>query len=123
MEQLGFLTIVGYLCRKKRKWDQPDESLVSAGVAVPGIFPLANMGYSPRPAVSSVAGAPLAFPFSNSNSNPLQVIQVPLQQHAAALLQKLVHVSLFFMKTWLLQFHVIDPCKRGRLLDDSNCVN
>lgn len=76
--------------RKKRKWDQPDESLVSAGVAVPGIFPLANMGYSPRPAVSSVAGAPLAFPFSNSNSNPLQVIQVPLQQHAAALLQKLV---------------------------------
>ncbi|XP_057769698.1 protein RIK isoform X2 [Salvia miltiorrhiza] len=76
--------------RKKRKWDQPDESLLSGGVAVPGIFPLANMGYLPMPAVSIVAGAPIAIPFSTSNANPLQVIQVPLQQHAAAIVQKLV---------------------------------
>ncbi|XP_042024243.1 protein RIK-like isoform X1 [Salvia splendens] len=76
--------------RRKRKWDQPDESLLSAGVAVPGILPLANMGYLPMPAVSLVPGAPLAIPFSTSNSNALQVIQVPLQQHAASIIQKLV---------------------------------
>ncbi|KAH6791955.1 hypothetical protein C2S52_002432 [Perilla frutescens var. hirtella] len=76
--------------RKKRKWDQPDESLVSAGVAVPGIFPLSNMGYLPMPTLSLVAGASLAVPFSTSNANSLQVIQLPLQQHAAAIVQKLV---------------------------------
>ncbi|XP_047960220.1 protein RIK isoform X2 [Salvia hispanica] len=76
--------------RRKRKWDQPDESLLSAGVAVPGILPLANMGYLPMPAVSLVPGAPLAIPFSTSNANALQVIQVPLQQHAASIIQKLV---------------------------------
>ncbi|KAL7101016.1 hypothetical protein ACP275_08G030600 [Erythranthe tilingii] len=75
--------------RKKRKWDQPDESLVS-GIAVPGIYPVANMGSLARitlPAVSS--GASLAIPFSNSSVVPLQV-QVPLQQHAAAIVQKLI---------------------------------
>lgn len=69
--------------RKKRKWDQPDELLVSAGVAVPGIFPLANMGSLARitlPTVSAVPGASLA---------------IPLQQHAAAIVQKLVQVRLF----------------------------
>ncbi|XP_076883344.1 protein RIK-like [Bidens hawaiensis] len=30
--------------RKKRRWDQPAESLVSAGLAVPGMPPLGNMG-------------------------------------------------------------------------------
>ncbi|KAI3813256.1 hypothetical protein L1987_17976 [Smallanthus sonchifolius] len=30
--------------RKKRKWDQPAESLVSGGTPVPGILPLGNMG-------------------------------------------------------------------------------
>ncbi|KAL7141082.1 hypothetical protein ABFS83_08G030400 [Erythranthe nasuta] len=76
--------------RKKRKWDQPDESLVS-GIAVPGIYPVANMGSLARitlPAVSS--GASLAIPFSNSSVVPLQVVQVPLQQHAAAIVQKLI---------------------------------
>ncbi|KAL1538781.1 protein RIK isoform X1 [Salvia divinorum] len=76
--------------RRKRKWDQPDESLLSAGVAVPGILPLANMGYLPMPAVSFVPGAPLGTPFSTSNASALQVIQVPLQQHAASIIQKLV---------------------------------
>lgn len=68
--------------------------MLSAGVAVPGTFPLANLGYLPMPAVSLVSGAPLAIPFSTSNANPLQVIQVPLQQHAAAIVQKLVQVSM-----------------------------
>ncbi|KAL9157860.1 hypothetical protein ABFS82_08G030700 [Erythranthe guttata] len=76
--------------RKKRKWDQPDESLVS-GIAVPGIYPVANMGSLAGitlPAVSS--GASLAIPFSNSSVVPLQAVQVPLQQHAAAIVQKLI---------------------------------
>ncbi|KAK6129164.1 hypothetical protein DH2020_037096 [Rehmannia glutinosa] len=79
--------------RKRRKWDQPDESLVSAGVAVPGIFPLANMGSLASitlPIVSSVTGASLAIPFSTSSATPLQVVTMPLQQHAAAIVQKLV---------------------------------
>ncbi|KAK4383557.1 protein RIK [Sesamum angolense] len=79
--------------RKKRKWDQPDESFVSAGVAFPGIFPLANMGSLARitlPAVSPVSGASPAIPFPTSSATPLQVVQVPLQQHAAAIVQKLV---------------------------------
>ncbi|KAI3452218.1 hypothetical protein Pfo_008883 [Paulownia fortunei] len=79
--------------RKKRKWDQPDESLVSAGIAVPGIFPLANMGSLARitlPTLSSVSGASLAIPFPTSSASPLHVVQVPLQQHAAAIVQKLV---------------------------------
>ncbi|XP_020554822.1 protein RIK isoform X3 [Sesamum indicum] len=80
--------------RKKRKWDQPDESFVSAGVAFPGIFPLANMGSLARitlPAVSPVSASP-AIPFPTSSGTPLQVVQVPLQQHAAAIVQKLVQV-------------------------------
>ncbi|KAL8474702.1 hypothetical protein ACS0TY_031228 [Phlomoides rotata] len=36
------------------------------------------------------AGASLAIPLSTSSSTPLQVVQVPLQQHAAAIVQKLV---------------------------------
>ncbi|KAL8471725.1 hypothetical protein ACS0TY_029098 [Phlomoides rotata] len=79
--------------RKKRKWDQPDESLVTAGIAVPGIFPMANTGYFPGinlRNISTVAGASLAIPLSTSSSTPLQVVQVPLQQHAAAIVQKLV---------------------------------
>ncbi|KAG8384618.1 hypothetical protein BUALT_Bualt04G0136600 [Buddleja alternifolia] len=79
--------------RKKRRWDQPDESLVSAGAAVTGIFPLAYMGSLTSitlPAVSSVSGASPAIPLSASSATPLQVVQVPLQQHAAAIIQKLI---------------------------------
>ncbi|KAK4490745.1 hypothetical protein RD792_001450 [Penstemon davidsonii] len=75
--------------RKRRKWDQPDESLLSAGVAIPGIFPLANMGSLARitlPVVPPVPGSSHAIPFSASSSNLLQ----PLQQHAAAIVQKLI---------------------------------
>lgn len=80
--------------RKRRKWDQVDESLVSAGIApLQNFFPLANMGSLAQitfPAVSSLSNAPLAIPFSSSSPIPLQVAQVPLQQHAAAIVQKLV---------------------------------
>ncbi|XP_076905593.1 protein RIK-like isoform X2 [Bidens hawaiensis] len=43
--------------RKKRKWDQPAESLVSAGLAVPGMLPLGNMGAFIGPGVGPVSTA------------------------------------------------------------------
>ncbi|KAL2528615.1 Protein RIK [Forsythia ovata] len=79
--------------RKKRKWDQPDESLVSAGVALPGILPLANPGSLARislPVVIPVSGASIINPLSTTGASLPQVLQVPLQQHAAAIVQKFV---------------------------------
>ncbi|XP_076885150.1 protein RIK-like [Bidens hawaiensis] len=43
--------------RKKRKWDQPAESFVSAGLAVPGMLPLGNMGAFVGPDVGPVSTA------------------------------------------------------------------
>ncbi|XP_054803518.1 protein RIK isoform X2 [Prosopis cineraria] len=74
--------------RKKRKWDQPAETLVTAGIAVPGVLSLGN-------------GVPLtgmAFPGVTPLTNPLpancatvpQVLQAPsVQLHAAAAVQKI----------------------------------
>lgn len=84
--------------------------MVSAGIVVPGIFPLANMGYFPGinlPNITTVADASRAIPLSTSSSTLPQVVQVPLQQHAAAIVQKLVQVRIyialgasFFLKIW-----------------------
>ncbi|XP_030547133.1 protein RIK isoform X2 [Rhodamnia argentea] len=41
--------------RKKRKWDQPAESLASIGSALPGVLPLANMGSLTGTAVPMVS--------------------------------------------------------------------
>lgn len=60
------------------------------------------------PTVSSVAGASLAIPYSTSSATPLQLVQVPLQQHAAAIVQKLVQVRLFL--TLALQFSERHGC-------------
>ncbi|CAA0828368.1 Protein RIK [Striga hermonthica] len=79
--------------RKKRKWDQPDEAVVSAGVAVPGVFPLASVGSLARvtlPVGPSAIGASLAIPLSDTSATSLQAFQVPLPQHAAAIVQKLI---------------------------------
>ncbi|XP_048231105.1 protein RIK isoform X1 [Ricinus communis] len=71
--------------RKKRKWDQPAESLVSAGVApmvIPGgVVPLANMGSLAGislPGIASVSGALLTNSqlVANSASIPT-MFQVP----------------------------------------------
>ncbi|KAF3444857.1 hypothetical protein FNV43_RR14550 [Rhamnella rubrinervis] len=70
--------------RKKRKWDQPAESLVSAGLVVPGVLPVGNMG--------SLSGITTPIPNSLAAScvNVPQVIQAPLiQQHTAAVVPKL----------------------------------
>ncbi|KAK6913338.1 hypothetical protein RJ641_022939 [Dillenia turbinata] len=80
--------------RRKRKWDQPAESLVSAGVTVPGILPLSGMVSligSSLPAVSPVSGSLLANPLATNCATIPQVLQAPLlQQHAAAVVQKLI---------------------------------
>lgn len=56
--------------RKKRKWDQPAESLVTAGTAVPGVLPLLNIrSFTP---------------------NLQQILLAPsMQQHAASIAQKI----------------------------------
>ncbi|XP_019244569.1 PREDICTED: protein RIK [Nicotiana attenuata] len=72
--------------RKRRKWDQPAETFVPDGVAVSGIFPLANMGSFagvPVPGVAPVLGA--AF------MNPLTAIgATTVQQHPLIVAQKLI---------------------------------
>ena len=59
------------LSKRKRKWDQPDKSLIAASIALPGILPVTNVG--------SLVGT---LPFNPLMAN---VIQAPiLQQQAAA---------------------------------------
>ncbi|KAK7394415.1 hypothetical protein VNO78_14943 [Psophocarpus tetragonolobus] len=71
--------------RKKRKWDQPAESLVPVGIAVPGALPLSNAapaGGVAFPGVAPVISGALL-------TNPL-VASVQLPQHTAtAAAQKL----------------------------------
>ena len=71
------------LCRRKRKWDQPAEALVSAGFAVP----FSNMGTlagMPLPGVTPVSGIFLSNPLATSGAavNPV------FQQHAAPVVSK-----------------------------------
>ncbi|XP_058184801.1 protein RIK isoform X2 [Rhododendron vialii] len=74
--------------RKKRKWDQPAESLVVAGVAVPGILPLGNMGSLAAitlPGITSASGALLTNTLTSSSATTPPLIQ----PHATAVLQKM----------------------------------
>ncbi|KVI02589.1 hypothetical protein Ccrd_019128, partial [Cynara cardunculus var. scolymus] len=78
--------------RKKRKWDQPAESLVSAGVAVPGVLPLGNMGSFmgiTHPGVVPVSSASLINHFTASYGHLQQVLAPSMQQHAISLAQKI----------------------------------
>ncbi|KAI5340815.1 PREDICTED: RIK [Prunus dulcis] len=80
--------------RKKRKWDQPAAALVSAGLAVPGAFPLGNVGLLDGitvPGVTPVTGAHLMNPLEASRPTIPQVYQVPLiPQQTATVIQKLI---------------------------------
>ncbi|ONI19034.1 hypothetical protein PRUPE_3G255200 [Prunus persica] len=80
--------------RKKRKWDQPAASLVSAGLAVPGAFPLGNAGLLDGitvPGVTPVTGAHLMNPLEASRPTIPQLYQVPLiPQQTATVIQKLI---------------------------------
>ncbi|XP_059670435.1 protein RIK isoform X2 [Cornus florida] len=84
--------------RKKRKWDQPAESLVSVGVAVPGILPLGNVGSLVGiglPGVAAASGALLMNPLTACSTTVPQVFQVPsIQPHTAAVVQKITQAKI-----------------------------
>ncbi|OAY56909.1 protein RIK isoform X2 [Manihot esculenta] len=81
--------------RKKRKWDQPAEPLVSAGVAgASGVFPLGNIGSLAGislPGIASVSGAFLTNQFV-ANCAPIppvyQVPSIPQTQSNATVVPK-----------------------------------
>ncbi|WJX75320.1 hypothetical protein P8452_58864 [Trifolium repens] len=70
--------------RKKRKWDQPADSLVSVGLAVPGVLPLSNVvplgGVAFSGVTPVISGALL--------TNPLAAAAL-LQQQSTVVAQKL----------------------------------
>lgn len=75
------------MCRKKRKWDQPAESLLPAGMAVPGVLPLNNsvpLGGVVFPGVTSAISGALM-------TNPLAAAAL-LQQQSTVAAQKLNQV-------------------------------
>lgn len=67
--------------RKKSKWDQP---AVTAGILVPGVLPLGNMGASVAAPVSTMNNVAASY------GHVPQVLLAPLmQQHVTALAQKI----------------------------------
>ncbi|KAF3971151.1 hypothetical protein CMV_005227 [Castanea mollissima] len=78
--------------RKKRKWDQPAESFVSAGIALSGVLPLGNiaLGGIALPGVTPVSSALLMNPLVASCATIPQVFQASsIQQHTATIVPKL----------------------------------
>ena len=71
--------IVGILCRKKRKWDQPAESLVSAGFAIP-FSNVGTLSGMPLPGIAPVPGTFLSNPLAVSGT-----VVTPIFQQQAAL--------------------------------------
>ncbi|CAN6702385.1 unnamed protein product [Malus baccata var. baccata] len=80
--------------RKKRKWDQPAASLVSAGLAVSGALPMGNVGFLGGitiPGTTPVTGAVSMNPFVASYATIPQAYQVPLiPPQTATVIQKLI---------------------------------
>ncbi|GAV65685.1 hypothetical protein CFOL_v3_09199 [Cephalotus follicularis] len=75
--------------RKKRKWDQPADSLVSAGVSLPGILSTSLGGIS-LPGIFPVSGALLTNSLVASCATVPSVIQTPLiQQNPSVMVSKL----------------------------------
>ncbi|XP_059283739.1 protein RIK isoform X3 [Lycium ferocissimum] len=69
--------------RKRRKWDQPADTFVPEGVAVPGIFPMANMGSLagiPLPGVAPVIGAAFTNPLTAVGATTMQQLPVIVAQ-------------------------------------------
>lgn len=81
--------LICFVCRKKRKWDQPAESLVPVGMAVPGVLPSSNaapLGAVAFPGVAPIISGALL-------NNPLAAsVQLQQQNTAAAAAQKLNQV-------------------------------
>ncbi|XP_074572580.1 protein RIK-like isoform X2 [Curcuma longa] len=77
--------------RKKRKWDQPAEPLVAAGLVAPGVPFTSNtiLGSTLPGSVPSSASL-LTNQIPMSSVNPLEMVQLPLvTQNAATIIQKL----------------------------------
>ncbi|XP_069149548.1 protein RIK isoform X3 [Solanum lycopersicum] len=69
--------------RKRRKWDQPAETFVPEGVAVSGIFPLANTGSLAGitlPGVIPVLGAAFTNPLTTIGATTVQQLPVIIAQ-------------------------------------------
>ncbi|RYR60459.1 hypothetical protein Ahy_A04g017533 isoform I [Arachis hypogaea] len=72
--------------KKKRKWDQPAESLVAVGMAVPGVIPLSTTatlgGGISYPGIAPVSGAVLTNPLvaSVQQQTTIGAVQKPNQQ-------------------------------------------
>lgn len=100
VDATGCLLTVSAWFRKKRKWDQPAEPLVSAGVAgASGVFPLGNIGSLAGislPGIASVSGAFLTNQFV-ANCAPIppvyQVPSIPQTQSNATVVPKSDQVS------------------------------
>lgn len=98
-----------YFCRKKRKWDQPAESFVAAaaaGLIVPGILPLSNLGSLAAvmvPGTSALTTTLLASPMVASSKIVSSVIPVasPVQQSS------MVNSKLNQVSTSLTKSHAI----------------
>ncbi|KAK3032576.1 hypothetical protein RJ639_036815, partial [Escallonia herrerae] len=76
--------------RRKRKWDQPAESLDSVSAAVAGMHSLGNVGGVTLPGVPAIPACSLISPLGATVINPQQAfLASSVQQHAAALVQKL----------------------------------
>lgn len=74
--------------RKRRKWDQPAETFVPEGVAVSGIFPLANPGSLAGitlPGVVPVLGAAFANPLTNIAATTVQQLPAIIAQKSIQL--------------------------------------
>ena len=94
-----------FLCRKKRKWDQPAESLMPVGMTVPGALPLSNavtLGGVAFPAMAPVISGTLL-------TNPLAA-SAQLPQHAAAAAvaaQKLNQVSVRLLISYGVSLNIL----------------
>ncbi|KAG2715521.1 hypothetical protein I3843_03G084800 [Carya illinoinensis] len=77
--------------RKKRKWDQPAESLASVGLAAPGVLPLGNMGplgVIALPDVAPISASLLTNSLPASYATVPQVLQASSIQHTATIALK-----------------------------------
>lgn len=88
-----------FLCRRKRKWDQPAEGVLAAAGVVPGLLPVAAAG-----AFAGLGATPNSFPYMNyfpGMSSPalqsgaaVQSSPTTVQQNAAAIVQKFNQVTI-----------------------------
>lgn len=88
-----FLSFVLLNCRKKRKWDQPAEALVSPAMSMPlmqlgGANPLASFG---MPNMMTMMGGYVGLPMASVNASAASPL--PPNNSAAAIVQKINQVQ------------------------------